>query len=91
MAIYRLPPPMRLGEQMRRVRRGDTLRGKMTANVQIGGIFSLLDRLMLRTRFLHRFLLRADVIVEFSVAAFEFTSDSVYIFFHHRKFRFGCD
>ena len=76
-----------LGEQMRRVRGGNALRGKMTTDVQIGGIFSLLDCLMMRTRFSKCLFLGADVIVQFSVASFKFAPDSLDIFFHDGKFR----
>ena len=60
----------------------------MTSNVQIGGIFSLLDCLMVCPRFSDRFLLATDVIVQFSVARFKFTPDPLYVFFHDRKFGF---
>ena len=65
--------------------------GKMTTDVQIGGILSLLDCLMLRTRFSERLLLDADIIVQFSVAPFKFAPGPLDIFFHDRKFRCRCD
>src|SRR6266480_2299681 len=76
---------------MRCVRRSNALRSQVTANVQVSRIFSLLDGLMLCARFSQRFLLDADVIVQFSVARFKFTPDPLDFFFHHRKFRLYSD
>src|SRR5438552_4497424 len=74
---------------MRRVWRGNCLRSKVSADAQIRGIFSLFDCLMPHPRVARGFLLRANVIVQFSVAHFEFAPRPRDIFFYRRKFRFS--
>ncbi len=91
MSFHRLAVTMRLSEQMRCVRRGNALRGKVTTDVQIGGILSFLNCLMMRALLSKRFFLGADVIVQFPVASFKFAPDPLYIFFNDRKFRGRCD
>ena len=88
MPVHRLPAAMRVGQQMRCVWWGNALCGKVPANVQIRRIFSLLDRLMARAGVAGRFLLSADVIIQFSVARFKLASGPRYVLFHRRKFRF---
>jgi hypothetical protein len=91
MSIHGLPAAAHFLEQMRRVRRGHALRREMTPDVQIGRIFSLLNRLMMRARFSNRFLLRAAALVQGSVARFKFTPDALNIFLYNGKFRFRSD
>src|SRR5437773_7483632 len=76
---------MCLGQQLRGVWRGNALCRKMPTDTQIGWIFSLFDRLVVCPRVAGCFLLRANVVVQFSVARFEFASRSRYIFFYRRK------
>jgi hypothetical protein len=57
----------------------------MPTDTQIGWIFSLFDRLVVCPRVAGCFLLRANVVIQFSVARFEFASRSRYIFFYRRK------
>ena len=45
---------------------------------------------MARARLSCRFLLCADVIIQFPVSRFKFASGPCNIFFHHRKFRLCC-
>jgi hypothetical protein len=47
MPIYGPTMALRLREQMRRIWWRNSLRGEMTPDVQIGGIFPLLNRLMM--------------------------------------------
>src|SRR6059058_5397123 len=57
----------------------------MPTDTQIGWIFSLFDRLVVCPRVAGCFLLRANVVIQFSVPRFEFASRSRYIFFYRRK------
>src|SRR5229473_5161984 len=72
---------------MRRVRWCDSLRGQMPADVEICGIFSLLNGLMILARFGNRGLLRSAVFVKRAIARFEFASDPSDIFFRRVQLR----
>ena len=74
---------------MRRIRRRDSLRGKMTSDVQIGRILPLLDCLMMCARSLKRLLLGAAVFIQVAIARFKFVPDARDILFHGGKFRFA--
>ena len=58
----------------------------MAANVQVGGIFSLLDSLVMNPRFPDRFLLCPDIFAESAIAGFVFTADALDILIDHGKF-----
>src|SRR6266513_4676153 len=89
MSIHGLMAPMRLGQEMRRVWRCNPLRSEMTPNIQIRGIFSFLNCLMMCARFANCFLLHPDALVQCSIARFKFGPDTLDIFFHNREFGFG--
>ena len=91
MSIHGLPAAAHFLEQMRRVRWGDALRREMTPDVQISGIFSLLDCLMTCACFSNRFLLGAAALVQGSIARFKFTPNALNIFLYDGKFRFRSD
>ena len=78
---------MRIGQQLRRVWRCHPFRSKMSADTQVSGIFSLFDYLMACPRVARCFLLRANVIIQFSVACFKFGSRPSDVFFYCREFR----
>src|SRR5215475_2104800 len=88
MPVDCLTAAVRLGQQMRRVWRGNALCGKVPANVQIRRIFSLLDCLMACACVARSFLLSADIIIQFFVARFKLASGPRNVFFQRRKFRF---
>jgi len=89
MPIHGLVAAMRLGEQMRRVWWGNSLRCEMTPNIQIRGIFPFLNCLMMCARFANCFLLYPDALVQCSIARFKFGPDALNIFFDNRKFSLG--
>ena len=79
---------MRFGQQMRRAWRRDALRGKVPANIQIRGIFPLLNCLVACACVARCFLLSADVVTQFPVARFKLAPGARDIFFNRSKFRF---
>ena len=89
MSIHRAAAAMHIREQMRCVGRCNPLRREMTPDVQISGIFPLFDSLMVGPRLPNCFLLCAAVVAEGTVARCEFVANTLDIFFHDRKFRFG--
>src|SRR5205814_6868833 len=89
MSINGVMAAMRLSQEMRRVWRCNSLRSEMTPNIQIRGIFPLLNCLMMCARFSNCFLLHPDALVQCSIARFEFGPDALHIFFHNRKFSLG--
>src|ERR1700730_13844238 len=74
---------------MGRVRRRDSLRREMTANVQISGVLSLLDYLMMLSRFPNSFLLAPNVVGKAFVARFVFAAHFRNIFFNGGQLFFG--
>ena len=62
------------------------MNGKMPADVQIGGIFSLFDHLMVLLRFLNRVLLGLNVVAKTFVGRFILAPDFRYIFLDRRQF-----
>ena len=73
-------------QQMGRIRRSDSLRGQVTADVEVGGILLFLDGLMMSARFLERVLLRAAVFVQDAIARFKFIPDPRDVLVHDGKF-----
>src|SRR5438093_7812944 len=63
MSIHCIAAAKGCGQQMRRIRWSNALGNEMPPDVQIGGIFSLLDCLMVCACFADCFLLGTDVIV----------------------------
>src|SRR5436305_13054453 len=76
-------------EQVRRVWRSDPLRGKMTPNVEISGIFALFDNLMMLPGFTNRFLLVANIVGKTFVARFVVAAHFGDVLFDCGKFFFG--
>ena len=72
-------------QQMGRVRRSDSLRSQMTADVEIGGIFLFLDGLMMPAGILERVLLGAAALVQDAIARFKFLPDPRDVLVHDRK------
>src|SRR5881394_3604272 len=60
---------------MRRVRRRDSLRSEMPANVQVSRVLLFLDGLMMAALFLERVLLRAALLIQRAIAPFVFFAD----------------
>ena len=96
MSIYRRAMSLHFREQMRRARRSNSLRGEMAPDVEISRILPFLDRLMVRPRFPHRFLLGVKIFIQRPVARIEFGPDALDIFIHdselclrRREFLFG--
>ena len=89
VAINRGPALLHFGQQMRRARRRDALRGEVTADVEIGRVLFFFDRLMLLPRLLHFLLLGAGAFVQGAIARFKFAPDAGDVFFHLRDGCFG--
>ena len=88
--IHSAAVTVRVGEEVWRVGRRDSLGGKVSADVQISGGLAFLDLVMTRARFSHCLLLDADVLVQLSIARFKFTPYALDFLFHDGKFRFCC-
>ena len=73
-------PLLDFGQEMRRGRRGDSLRRKVTADVQVSRVLFFLDRLMLLARLFDFLLLGARALVQRAVARFEFAADTRDVF-----------
>ena len=67
---------LHVGEQMRRSRRRDPLRGEVAADVQVGRILFFFDGLMLLPRLLYFLLLRPAAFLERAIARFELAPDA---------------
>ena len=76
MAVDRGAMVLHLGEQMGRVRRRDTLRSEVTADVQVGRVLLFLDGLMLLPRLTNFLLLRAAASFEFAIARVELAANA---------------
>ena len=72
-------------EQMGRVRRSDSLRSKMTADVEVGGVLLFFDGLMMAAGVLESVLLGAAVLIQDAVARFKFIPDPRDVFVHDVK------
>src|SRR5207244_2384201 len=83
--------PTHIVEQMRRVWRRDALRREMAPDVEISGIFLLLDTLMVRARFFQCVLLSADFFGKRAITRIELATHFVDIFFDDGDFRFSGD
>ena len=60
----------------------------MLADAQIGGILSFFNHLMSCPRVAYGLLLRANVLIQRSIACFKFAPRSRYVLFDRGKFRF---
>src|SRR6478609_3636377 len=61
-------------EQVRCIRRRDTLRGEMAADIEVGRILFLLDALMLLARLLHFLILRATAFAQRVITRLKFAT-----------------
>ena len=75
MALDRGAVLLHFGQQMRRVRRRDSLGCQMPADVQISRVLLFFDGLMMAALFLERVLLRAALLIQRAIAPFVFFAD----------------
>ena len=88
MPVHRDAMLLHFLQQMRRIRRGDSLRSEMPPDIEIGGVLFFLDRFVMAARFFQRVVLSAAILIQSAIAHFKFLADARDAFVRDRQLGF---